>query len=125
MGYDYTRRTMQFLRKEGYTVDVCEKWKVRSTGEGGFPTPALLICKVDLFGIFDLICIKDGREGVLGVQSTSKGALSKHRRAIAESEFSQPWLRCGNRILLIGWYKDGRFWKPKLEPIHLEHIEFH
>jgi hypothetical protein len=54
-----TGRTLTLLRAEGYTADVCER-----------RLPRCLITR-DLFGLFDVVAIRQGDAGVLGIQTTS------------------------------------------------------
>ena len=83
------------MRGRGYLCQVVEHWHFYAKR------------RMDLFGIIDIVCIKDGE--LIGLQTTSYGGLSAHRKKIRESETISPWLRSGARFLLHGWRKkEGR-----------------
>lgn len=61
-------------------------------------------------------------EPVIGIQSTSKHQFYAHLSLLLKErhDSSRTWLKSGNnRLLLIGWYKDGRIWQPKEREIFL------
>ncbi len=96
-----TQRSLTWLRDQGYTAQVVERFnhyaKVRQ----------------DLFGIIDVLAIKPGEVGTLGVQATT-GTHRSHRRtkALREPRLST-WLACGNRFELHTWAKRGQRGKCK------------
>ena len=67
-----TQRSLKYLRDQGYTVAITEKWnsyaKVRQ----------------DLFGFIDMIAIKDGQ--TLAVQTTSSSSFSERKKKIEAHE---------------------------------------
>lgn len=87
------QRTMEVLRKEGYKVAVVEKWN------------AFAKVRQDLFGFIDLVAIREGTPGVLGVQCTTQHNLGEHIKKAAASPLLKIWLKGGNKFLLYGWYK--------------------
>jgi hypothetical protein len=87
-----TQRTIKFLRDRGYTCCVVEKFN------------AFAGQRMDVFGIIDILAIKSGEPGVLGVQSTTCSNLSSHRHKILENKVAKLWLDCGNRLWLVGWH---------------------
>lgn len=97
-----TQRSLKFLRDRGYTAQVVEKWnqfaKVRQ----------------DLFGFIDIVAIKPGIVGVLGVQTTSKAHLSDREKKAEKLETYKIWLECGNKVWMMGWKKSGAKGKRKL-----------
>lgn len=98
-------RTLIWLRKQGYTCDVVERRVARS-----FVTR-------DLFGCLDLVAIRDGESGVLGVQTTSAQHLAERVTKVQAEPRAALWLSCGNRIMVIGWKQEttGRkLWTPKI-----------
>jgi len=89
-----TQRTLAYLRKQGYTAVVTERWnqfaKVRQ----------------DLFGIVDVLAVKPGE--TLGVQCTSYENVSARVNKIADHE-STPRLReAGWTLHVHGWTKGKR-----------------
>jgi len=59
-----TQRTLNLLRKEGYTAQVAEKFIVWTKR------------RIDLFGFIDVIALHPNKKGVLGVQTTSGSNLA-------------------------------------------------
>lgn len=89
------QRSLKHLKAQGYTCQIVEKWnpwaKIRQ----------------DLFGIIDLVAIKDGQKGVLGIQTTS-GANHSARvnKALVEPNLAL-WKASGNRFVVQSWAKRG------------------
>lgn len=85
----------------------------------------------DLFGLIDLVAMKDERPGLLGVQCTSLSGLSAREAKlfapVAEDEFNvrpnmRQWLACGNRLWLVGWRKlasERNRWVPLVRVVRL------
>ena len=92
-----TQRSMELLRKEGYHVEVVEKWN------------SFTKTRKDLWGFVDLLAIR--RDEVLGVQVTSGSNISARRRKIADHEHVGKVREAGIRIELHGWLKsdNGRY----------------
>lgn len=92
-----TQRSLKYLREQGYTAEVTEKWnqwaKIRQ----------------DLFGIIDLVAIKEGV--TLGVQTTSYSNMSARRTKILESENYKKLKQANWEIHVHGWKKkkNGRY----------------
>jgi len=114
-GLSYTQRTLRFLREQGLLVDKVELWN---------PYAGKFGCRKDLFGLFDLLCV--GPEGIIGVQSTSGGQHSQHRRAMLENENLPEWLKAGGKAWLISWRKKflkrggkARRWVPRIETFRI------
>jgi hypothetical protein len=91
-------RTMGWLRDLGFTVGKTEQW--------------LAFAKIrrDLFGFADVVAMKEGTEGILAVQTTHENFLDEHKKLMRTMKTVKLWLRCSNRILLVGWNK---FWNAK------------
>jgi hypothetical protein len=90
-----TERTLAELRRHGYIAAVVEHWnpwaKIRQ----------------DLYGFMDVLAVKAGETGVLGVQcTTSSNALSRLRKA-KESPVLAVWLASSNQFEVWGWAKRG------------------
>ncbi len=97
-----TVRSLAILRKEKYKAQVVEKWLAYGN------------CRVDLFGFIDIVAIREGELGVVGVQTTSQSnVLARFKKIIMIPE-AFLWINTGNRILLHGWAKKGEKGKRKL-----------
>jgi hypothetical protein len=90
-----TQRTLEALRKAGYTVDVVERFN------------SFTKQRKDFLGFVDLIAVGDGE--TIGVQACITGDQSTRAKKIIEacSDNAQAWLRGGNRIQVWGWAKRG------------------
>ena len=86
-----TQRSLEYLRKAGYRVAIVERWN-----------PYARI-RQDLFGILDLVAIRDGE--TLGVQTTSGGNVSARVKKISESDSLPDLRRAGWSIHVHGWRK--------------------
>ena len=109
-----TSRTLQLLRREGYTPGVVERRLPN--------VPAT----VDLFGCFDVVAVKAGVAGVLGIQATSGTNHASRVRKLLGSPALRTWLAAGNRAEVWSWAKDWRGrWQPRraaLLPADLEGV---
>ena len=97
-----TELSLRHLRKEGWLVDVCERWVPNPSSPGGGK-------RRDLFGLVDLIAVKDTR--TMGVQTTSHTNVSNHLTKMTD-EFHKPFLHtlavAGWIIVCHGWRKSTR-----------------
>jgi len=86
-----TELSLEYLRKKGYSVAITEHWnpfgKVRQ----------------DLFGIIDLVAIKAGEVGVLGIQTTSKSNISARVAKAKNNKDLLVWYKAGNNFIIHGW----------------------
>ena len=91
------QRSKKLLEEEGFTVAIVERWnpwaKVRQ----------------DLFGIIDLLCIKEGK--TLGVQVTTLSHKQPHIYKMEAHPNLNKLIKAGWEITLHSWreLKDG--WK--------------
>lgn len=92
-----TTRSKAHLEKLGYRVAITERWNPHAR------------IRQDLFGIIDLIGIREGE--TVGVQTTSGSNVSARVRKIADSEATPDIRAAGWRILVHGWTKgkNGRY----------------
>lgn len=86
-----TQRSLAFLKADGWTVAVVEKWN-----------PHVRI-RQDLFGFADLIAMRPGAIPIL-VQCTSTGWASRVAK-ILEAPLAAVALRSGFQIEVHGWRK--------------------
>lgn len=95
-GMSPTALTLRHLRAQGYTAEVVEKWNPHAR------------IRQDLFGIIDVIAVRDGE--TLGVQTTSAGNVAARIRKIAESEHVAALRSAGWTLRVHGWAKKGGRW---------------
>ena len=88
-----TQRSLALLREQGYLCEIVEHWnpwaKIRQ----------------DLFGLGDILAIRDGE--TLLVQTTSRSNMSARVKKISESEVLPVILRAGWKIQVHGWGELG------------------
>ena len=106
-----TSLTLDFLRRQGFTVDVAERWIPRVN------------IRRDLFHCIDIVAIRAG-EPILAVQATSLTNVSARiSKAQASSELAV-WLRTGHaRFQVFGWTRRGSEWLPKIVELRADQIE--
>ena len=111
-----TQRTMKYLREQGATCAVVEKWNQHAG------------IRQDLFGFVDVLCLEPER-GIVGVQCCARSGHAAHRRKILEecTEHALTWLACGGKIEIWSWAKQkvkrggkAMRWTPKVEEITTE-----
>ncbi len=116
MGLSPTQRTLAYLREEGFTCGITEKWNQHAG------------IRQDLFGFIDLVALHPAL-GTYGVQATSGTNVSARIEKIRGLETHATWLQAGNKILVIGWRKVGprgkrKVWEPRIvELTQTEEIE--
>jgi hypothetical protein len=87
--------SLQLLRKEGYTAEVVEKWISQAR------------IRKDLFGIIDILAIKEGEYGVLGIQTTSTPNMNARLKKASLNKKLLTWYKCGNKFQVWGWQKEN------------------
>lgn len=99
-----TQRTLKLLRDEGYLAAVVERWNAHAR------------VRQDLFGVVDVIGIREGE--TLAVQATSASNVSARVRKIADSEATPVIRAAGWRFVVHGWRKaaNGR-WTCRVEDV--------
>jgi hypothetical protein len=106
-----TARTLQHLKKLGYTAQVVEQ-TIRGKG---------MVFKRDLFGCIDIIAV--GVEaGCLGVQACAAGSHAARLTKAKEQPGLADWLRCGNRFEVWSWAKHGPRGKRKVWTLRREDV---
>jgi hypothetical protein len=96
------QRSLKYLRNAGYSCAITEHFN------------SFVKIRQDLFGFLDIICIKNGVTGVLGVQTTSTQNLSARVKKVLSIPEAHIWLSCGGSIFVHGWSKKGKAGKRKL-----------
>jgi hypothetical protein len=96
-GISNTSRTLEYLRSNGF---VCDKVEQFNPYAGRFGQ------RKDMFGFADILAL--GENSIIAVQSCGQ-AFSEHDKKITTDELVAPnallWLKCGGRLMLIGWRK--------------------
>lgn len=92
-----TQRSLKHLRDAGYTCWVVEYWNSFSRK------------RVDLFGLFDILAIREGE--TVAVQTTSGSNVSARVKKIGESEHIGAVRSAGWQVWVMGWTKgkNGRY----------------
>ena len=96
-------RSVRLLKAQGYAVDTVERW-----------IPGARIRR-DLFGMFDLLAIRDS--STLAVQVTTADHMAHRRRKLASSLLLARCKAAGWQIELHGWRKSGRRWECRREAL--------
>ena len=96
-----TSRTLRRLRAEGWMAAVVERWNPHAR------------IRQDLFGILDIVAIRDGE--TLGVQATSGSNVARRVEKLTDSEALYALRAAGWRVEVWGWRKraNGR-WEPRI-----------
>ena len=100
-------RTLRWLRTLRYTAEVVER-----------RLPHSFVTK-DLFGCLDIVAIKEGQSGVLGLQVTSAAHLQDRVKKVEAEPRAKLWRDCGNRLWIVGWSLKGaqgkrKVWRPTI-----------
>ena len=96
-----TARSLDYLRKQGYTCQVVEKFN------------SFTKQRIDLFEVIDVVAVKSTEHGVLGVQATSRNnIISRYQKCLDEPRMGV-WLDAGNRLQVHGWGIMGKKGKRK------------
>ncbi|MBK5942730.1 hypothetical protein [Halorhodospira halophila] len=97
-----TERTLQRLRREGWTAEVVERWIPQARR------------RRDLFGVVDVLALRGGE--TLAVQATSRSNVAARISKIRESD-ALPLIReAGWRIEVWGWARDSKGrWQVRVE----------
>ena len=107
-----TQRTLTFCRKQGWLPAVVEKWNPHAR------------IRQDLYGGIDLVVIRPGYRGLLGIQATSGGNTGAREEKLTELGPMISWLEAGLQLEVWGWRKVKRgnrqVWRPKRSKASLE-----
>jgi hypothetical protein len=122
-----TKRSLDWLKRDGYTVAVVEKWISYPERKNGCPTGKTLRIKQDAYGFCDIIAVKPGIPGTLYVQTTSRDNQAARRAKILEAEAVPAIIRSGNTVHVHGWALAGargarKLWKVSIWRGYLDKI---
>jgi len=96
-----TARSLAYLRRCGYTADITERW---------LPIPGRSVRR-DLFGCIDLLGIRQGIAGVLGIQATTAKNVPARLAKARKLASLATWLRTGNAFEVWGWSRIAGKWQ--------------
>jgi len=88
-----TRRSLEVLREQGYTVAIVEHWNPHAR------------IRQDLFGFIDILAIK--KDETLAVQATASGVSTRLKKIMA-SELLPRVRDAGWTIQIWGWRKSAK-----------------
>lgn len=113
MSVSPTSRTLSYLRDQGYSAQVAEKFI------------SFINKRIDLFGFIDVVGIRSDLPGILGVQVTTNSNLAARITKTKQIPEAKIWLQAGNRIEFHGWSKKGakgtrKLWKVRVKELTLE-----
>jgi len=103
-----TRRTLDFLRRNGYFADVVERWVGFGAGNGGI--------RKDYLGFADVIAANPTARKIVAVQCCSGRDFQRRIRKLLESSEARAWRESGGHVWVMGWRKLGRrrLWTPRV-----------
>jgi hypothetical protein len=96
-----TQRTLKFLRGDGLTCAIVERWNPYAH------------VRQDLFGFADILAMSP-QKGIIAVQTTSRAHRADHMKKILDCPFSRMWVESGGKIWLVTWAKTGPRGKRKM-----------
>ena len=107
-----TQRSLDYLRKAGYTVAIAEKFN------------HFIKIRQDLFGWIDICAIHPEKPGVTGIQTTTTDHLAERIKKAKALDSLKVWLQAGNTAEFHGWAKRGARGKRKLWTLKQKIITF-
>ena len=109
-----TKRTLDALRKDGWTCQVVERWNPFAKQ------------RLDLFGCIDVVALHPGI--TLGVQCTTADHLAERVAKVCAEPRIRAWIEAGNQMECWGWAKKGprgkrKTWEVNIREITIEQLE--
>jgi hypothetical protein len=98
------------LRASGYTAEVVERWLPWAN------------VRRDFLQCIDILAIRRGEPGVLGVQATSGSNLSARLAKAKGKPGLRVWLAAGNRFECWGWQRRNGRWTVRLVEVKGEDL---
>ena len=112
-GMTPTARTLVYLRRQGYLVEVVERWI-----QFGKPSPGKKNgVRRDCFGIADLLACRPRDKAIILIQATSAANISHRVKKSLASPHLATWLDSGGQFQVWGWAKRARRWEPRITEI--------
>ena len=120
MAASTTQLSTKFYEKSGYQVANVEKhFRFPDRKKRG----KWIVFKRDLFGAWDLVCLKGDVLGLTGVQSTTVPNMNARIKKVLASEAIKNWLLAGNKGIVMGWAKENNRWIAKTREIKSEELK--
>jgi len=95
-----TQLTTKWLERNGWNVDVVERWVSIPGGmRPGYHR--------DLYGCIDVVALKVGQMGLLGVQTTSYSHRWDRRSKLLAEDSMRLWVMSGCKLWVVGWRPKG------------------
>ena len=91
-----TQRSLKHARTVGYTAAVVEHWN------------SFVKIRQDLFGWIDILAVRAGSPGVLGIQTTTGAHAAERVTKAIGNKALQVWLEASNRLEVWSWTKHKR-----------------
>lgn len=88
-----TQRSLEALRRDGWTAAIVERWN-------GFAK-----IRQDLFGWMDILAVHPRFGITAGVQTTTRSNMKTRVKKILANDRAEKWLLAGNLIFVHGWAK--------------------
>lgn len=91
-----TVQSLKHLRKQGYVVQVVERWNQWAR------------IRQDFAGFADLIAFRKSKKtDIVAIQTTSTGNISSRYKKVLACDNAIVWIQAGGKITLHGWSKKG------------------
>lgn len=91
------QRCIAKAEKEGYEVGIVERY---------IPFPKPWGHRVDLFGLFDAVAVRNSVPGILGIQACRDADIAAHigkTKLEEQARVLAVWKAAGNRAVIWGW----------------------
>jgi len=130
-----TQRTLEYLRKQGWTPDVCERWlpAMATPAKGQQPALFRLVRRKDLWGFGDVIAIAPDEQPLIVQCTSGSNTAARVSKMLDDPDVSprvELAMRSGIRVEVWGWRKiklkpGGKAvrWAPKIQPLSLALFE--
>lgn len=108
-----TSRTLAWLRGQGYTAQVVERFNIHAK------------VRVDLFGCIDVVAIGNGQ--IIGVQACAGASHAARKAKALAIPALRTWVECGGTFWVVSWSKRGprgkrKVWTERAEEVDLGEI---
>ena len=90
-----TSRSLTFLRREGFQVDIVERWVIGAN------------IRKDLFGFGDLLAVHRLDKTITIIQTTTVSNLSARIKKAKALLSLKVWLDAGGKAEFHGWHQDA------------------
>lgn len=98
-----SKRSLDLLKKQGCISQVVERWN------------SFARKRIDLFGIIDIVAIRDKK--IVGIQATSASNHTARVHKSKESEVLEKWKEAGAEFEVWSWKKVKNRWQVRIEKL--------